>query len=123
MKLIQLLDITKVRAFPMQLTLTFTILAISIILFMTNRVRTDLVAILALLALVLTGIIDVGEAFAGFANPIVIMIVGLFILGAGIYRTGLAQMAGTLLLKWSQNNEKRLFVLLMIIVKSEAKRS
>lgn len=100
----------------MQLTITFTILAISIVLFITNRVRTDLVAILALLALVLTGIIDVGEAFAGFANTIVIMIVGLFILGAGIYRTGLAQMAGNLLLKWSQNNEKRLFVLLMIIV-------
>lgn len=100
----------------MQLTITFTILAISIVLFMSNRIRTDLVAILALLALVLTGIIDVGEAFAGFGNTIVIMIVGLFILGAGIYRTGLAHMAGTLLLKWSNNNEKRLFVLLMIIV-------
>lgn len=100
----------------MQLIITFTILAISIILFMSNRIRTDLVAILALLALVLTGIINVEEAFAGFANTIVIMIVGLFILGAGIYRTGLAHMAGGLLLKWSQNKEKRLFVLLMLIV-------
>lgn len=100
----------------MQLFITFAILTVSIILFISNRVRTDLVAILALLALVLTGIIDVGEAFAGFANNIVIMIVGLFIVGAGIYRTGLAQMAGTLLLKWSKDSEKRLFVLLLIIV-------
>lgn len=97
------------------LMITFIILGISILLFISNRVRTDLVAMLALLALVLTGIIDVTEAFAGFANTIVIMIVGLFIVGAGIYRTGLARMAGTLLLKWANNNEKRLFVLLMLI--------
>ena len=100
----------------MPLFITFTILIISIILFISNRIRTDLVAILALLALVLTGILDVGEAFAGFSNAIVIMVVGLFILGAGIYRTGLAQMAGTLLLKWSKDSEKRLFILLLVIV-------
>src|SRR5690625_70528 len=100
----------------MQLLITFTILLISIILFISNRLRTDLVAILALLALVLTGIINVEEAFRGFANPIVIMIVGLFIIGAGIYRTGLAQMAGTLLIKCSKDSEKRLFILLLVIV-------
>lgn len=100
----------------MPLLITFTILIVSIILFISNRLRTDLVAILSLLALVLTGIIDVPEAFAGFANPVVIMMVGLFILSAGIYRTGLAEMAGELLRKWSDGSERRLFILILLTV-------
>lgn len=100
----------------MSLFITFAILTGSIILFISNRVRTDLVAILALLSLVLAGIINVGEAFAGFSNPVVIMIVGLFIISAGIYRTGLASMAGSMLRKWSRNSERRLFVLILVTV-------
>ncbi|WP_338754651.1 SLC13 family permease [Bacillus sp. FJAT-52991] len=100
----------------LQLTLTFVILGITIVLFMMNRLRTDLVAMLSLLALVLTGILDPTEAFAGFSNSVVIMLAGLFIVGAGIFRTGLAQMAGNLLLRFSGDSEKRLFVLLLVIV-------
>ncbi len=100
----------------MQLTLTFVILVITIVLFMTNRLRTDLVAILSLLAFVLVGILDPTEAFAGFSNSVVIMLAGLFIVGAGIFRTGLAQMAGNLLLRFSGDSEKKLFILLLVIV-------
>ncbi|QTD43556.1 SLC13 family permease [Sporosarcina sp. Te-1] len=100
----------------LQLTLTFLILGITVILFMTNRLRSDLVAVLALLAMVLTGILSPAEALTGFSNTVVIMIAGLFIIGAGILRTGLAQMAGSLLLRYSGESEKRLFVLLLLIV-------
>ncbi|HHY72133.1 MAG TPA: SLC13 family permease [Bacillus bacterium] len=100
----------------MQLILTFLILGITIILFMSNRVRADFVSLLALLALVLTGILEPSEALAGFSNSVVIMIAGLFVVGAGILRTGLAQKAGNLLLRWSGNSEKKLFVLLLCIV-------
>ncbi|WP_198508117.1 SLC13 family permease [Bacillus sp. FJAT-42315] len=100
----------------LQLTLTFVILGITIALFMTNRLRTDLVAILSLLAFVLVGILDPTEAFAGFSNSVVIMLAGLFIVGAGIFRTGLAQMAGNLLLRFSGDSEKKLFILLLVIV-------
>src|SRR5690554_1766437 len=99
-----------------QLIITFTILGLSIILFMSNRVRADLVAVTALLAFVLTGILDASEALLGFSNSVVIMIAGLFIIGAGILRTGLAQMAGNLLLRFSGDSEKRLFFLLLVIV-------
>lgn len=102
----------------MQLTLTFIILGITVVLFMTNRIRADLVAILALLAFVLTGILTPIEALSGFSNSVVIMIAALFVIGAGILRTGLAQMAGTLLLRYSGDSEKRLFILLLIIVAS-----
>lgn len=83
---------------------------------MSNRVRADFVAILALLAFVLTGILDTTEALVGFSNSVVIMIAGLFIVGAGILRTGLAQIAGNLLLRWSGDSENRLFILLLVIV-------
>lgn len=83
---------------------------------MSNRWRADLIAVIALLAFVLTGILDSSEALAGFSNSVVIMIAGLFIVGAGILRTGLAKMAGNLLLRSSKDNEKKLFLLLLIIV-------
>ncbi len=100
----------------MDLLLTFGILGITIVLFMTNRLRADLVAVLALLAFVLTGILQPAEALTGFSNSVVIMIAGLFIVGAGILRTGLAQMAGNVLVRYAGDSEKRLFVLLLLIV-------
>ncbi len=100
------------------LTFTFIILAVTIVLFMTNRLRGDLVAVMALLAFVILGILTPAEALAGFSNSVVIMIAGLFVVGAGILRTGLAGMAGNLLLKWSGDSELKLFILLLIIVAS-----
>lgn len=95
---------------------TFTILMITIILFTSSRIRADLVAILALLALVITGVLNPVEALAGFSNTVVIMIAGLFVVGAGLLRTGLAQRAGSLLLRFAGDSETKLFFLLMIIV-------
>lgn len=85
---------------------------------MTNKLRTDLVAILALLSLVVAGVLQPVEALSGFSNSVVIMIAGLFIVGAGVLRTGLAQMAGNLLLRFSGDSENKLFILLLIIVAS-----
>jgi len=101
-----------------QLTLTFLILGATIFAFVTNKVRADFVAIVSLLAFVITDILTPAEALAGFSNSVVLMIAGLFVVGAGILRTGLAGMAGQLLLKWSGNSELKLFVLLLIIVGS-----
>ncbi|WP_332647780.1 SLC13 family permease [Lysinibacillus sp. 54212] len=83
---------------------------------MTNKVRGDLVAIMAILAFVIFDILTPVEALAGFSNSVVIMIAGLFVIGAGILRTGLAGMAGNLLLRWSGDSELKLFILLLIIV-------
>lgn len=100
----------------MQLTITFIVLSITMILFISNRIRGDLVAIMALLVFVLLGILTPQEALAGFSNSVVIMIAALFIVGAGLLRTGLAGMAGRLLLRWSGDSELKLFILLLTIV-------
>src|SRR5690606_37288682 len=67
-------------------------------------------------ALLITGVLDLEEALAGFANPTVIMLAGLFVVGGGIVRSGLADQAGQLLVKYAGNNENRLFILIMIVV-------
>ena len=76
--------------------------------------RSDLVAICSALALVLTGILSPEEALSGFSNPIVIMMGGLFIVGGGIFGTGLAKRIGSGILGMAGTNETRLFILLML---------
>jgi di/tricarboxylate transporter len=94
--------------------LTFVILAVTIILFIWDKLRIDIVAMLALLALVLTGIIDIGQGLAGFSNSTVIMIAGLFVVGSGLFRTGVADWLAEQLLKLAGSNETRLLVVLML---------
>ncbi len=101
---------------PDDMTLTFIVLGVVTIMFLTGKFKVDLVALGSLLALLLLGIIDIGEALAGFANPVVVMIAGLFVVGAGILRTGLAQMIGTRIMKLSGGSEIKLLILMMILV-------
>ena len=74
--------------------ITLIILLISAALFVSGKVRSDLVALCALLALLLFQILTPTEGLAGFSNTTVIMMVGLFIVGGGIFQTGLAKMIG-----------------------------
>lgn len=96
------------------MTATLIILCLSAILFVSGRLRSDLVAICAALALVLTGVLTPEEALSGFSNPVVIMMAALFIVGGGIFSTGLAKMMGSRILGLAGNSETRLFVLLMV---------
>jgi len=98
---------------PMNITLV--ILLIAAIFFMRGKVRSDLVAICALLALVIFGILSPTEALAGFSNSVVIMMIGLFVVGAGIFRTGLAKMISSKILQTAGSNENKLFVLVMLV--------
>lgn len=96
------------------MTPTLLILVVSAILFVSGRIRSDLVAVCAALALVLTGVLTPEEALAGFSNPIVIMMIGLFVVGGGIFSTGLAKMMGTGMLGLAGQSQTKLFVLLML---------
>ena len=94
---------------------TLIILLISAILFVSGKVRSDLVAICALLALLLCQVLTPTEALSGFSNTTVIMMVGLFIVGGGIFQTGLAKMIGSKVMTLAGNSELRLFLLVMIV--------
>ncbi|MCE7792122.1 SLC13 family permease [Salipaludibacillus sp. CUR1] len=98
------------------LLLTFTVLIVTTLFFMWGKLRSDVVALLSLLTLLLLGIITTEEALSGFSNSLVIMIAGLFVVGAGIFRTGLAEAAGKLTIKWGRGNPFLLLIMLMILV-------
>ncbi|MFV0539156.1 MAG: SLC13 family permease [Dysgonomonas sp.] len=100
------------------MNITLVILFFAAFFFMQGKVRSDLVAICALLALVIFDILSPTEALAGFSNSVVIMMVGLFIVGAGIFRTGLAKMISSKILHLAGNNENKLFVLIMLVTAS-----
>ena len=94
---------------------TLVILAISAVFFAMGKVRSDLVALCALVALLLTGILTPQEALSGFSNSVVIMMVGLFVVGGAIVQTGLANKASVKLMTLADGNELRLFLLLMVV--------
>ena len=94
---------------------TLIILAITALLFALNRVRSDVVALCALIAMLLGGILSPTEALSGFSNPVVIMMAGLFIIGGGIVQTGLAKMVSSRLMTLAGQSELRLFLLVMIV--------
>lgn len=97
------------------LNITLAILVVSAILFMSGKIRSDLVALCTLLSLVLTGVITPTDALSGFSNPVVLMMVGLFIVGGGIFRTGLAKLVSSRILRLAGKNEILLFVLVMLV--------
>jgi len=95
--------------------LTLAILILSAFFFMRGKVRSDIVALCALLTLMLTGILTPSEALSGFSSSVVIMMIGLFVVGAGIFRTGLAKMISARILKLAGNNDNLLFLLVMLV--------
>ena len=94
---------------------TLIILLVAAVFFVSGKVRSDLVAICALLALLLSQILTPAEGLAGFSNTTVIMMVGLFIVGGGIFQTGLAKMIGSKVMVLAGKSQLRLFLLVMIV--------
>lgn len=97
------------------MTTTLIILVITVALFIWGRVRADIVALTALAVLLVLGILTPAEALAGFSSPIVIMMIGLFVVGGAIMQTGLAKLTGNKLMALSRGNETITFLLVMLV--------
>jgi di/tricarboxylate transporter len=89
------------------------LLFIALVLFGTERIPIDIVTILLVVGVVLSGTLNVTEAFAGFGNDIVITIAGLFILTGGLVKTGVVDVVGRRLHRIAGGNEFRLTTLVM----------
>lgn len=88
----------------------------AIALFFSGRVRLDLTAALVIIALALTGILTPAQAVAGFGNPLVMLIAGLFVVSEGLNRTGVAAWVGLKIAGMASGSEARLILLLMPVV-------
>jgi di/tricarboxylate transporter len=96
------------------LLLVLLLLLSAIAMFVANRPRMDAVGIIMIAALPLTGVITVNEALAGFADPSIVLIAGLFVIGEGLVRTGVARRIGDWLGRTAGGNETRVLVMLML---------
>lgn len=94
----------------------FIVLGVMIALFVSDRIRLDLVAIMGMLALMLSGILTPAEAVAGFGDPTVLLIAALMVVGDGLFQTGVAAWIGQRLGQIAGNDERRILVTLMIPV-------
>jgi di/tricarboxylate transporter len=100
----------------LDLALVLLTLTAAIVMFVINRPRMDAVALLVIVAMPFTGIISMNEALAGFADPSVILIAALFVIGEGLVRTGVARRLGDWLDRQAGSSENRLLILLMAAV-------
>ena len=96
----------------------FGILAGAIALFAWGRPRVDIVAVLVVLALMLSRVLTPREAFAGFGDPVVVLIAAIFIVGEALVNTGVVHRLGEAVMKLGGGNETRLIVLIMTLAGS-----
>jgi di/tricarboxylate transporter len=92
------------------------ILVAAIIMFVTERIRVDVVALMVLVSLALTGLITPVEALSGFANLAVVTVWAVLILSAGLARTGVAGLIGRPVLRLAGGSDARLIALIMLLV-------
>jgi di/tricarboxylate transporter len=99
-----------------EIIIVLSILVLAIILFITEKIRVDIVALIVLVSLALTGLISPIEALSGFSNPAVVTVGAVLILSSALSRTGVAALIGKPVLRLSGASEARLIALIMLLV-------
>jgi di/tricarboxylate transporter len=100
----------------LDLVLVLALLVGAILMFSLGRPRADAVDLLMMVALPFNEVITVREAIAGFANPNIVLVAAMFVIGEGLARAGIAQGLGNWLVARGGKNETRLVAMLMLIV-------
>lgn len=99
-----------------EIAFVLTLLFVTIAVFISDKLRMDLVALLLVVTLALSGVITPAEAVSGFGNTLVLMIAGLFVVGEAMMQTGIAAATGHWMSKMGGNSETKLLLLLLPIV-------
>jgi di/tricarboxylate transporter len=89
------------------------VLALALLLILSNRLRADLVAVLVMLALGITGVVTPEQALSGFSQPVVITLIGMFVMTRALEDTGVIQWIGNRLRVLGAGSEKRLVLVSM----------
>ena len=96
-------------------TFVFLLIGLAVVLFIHGKIRYDIVALLVVIILAVSGILDERDVLAGFGNPIVILVGGLLVIGEMLTATGVANAVGGWISKVGGTSENRLLVLLMVV--------
>ncbi len=97
-----------------QLIFVFALVAVAAAMMASNKIRFDVVALIVVIALMLSGVLTVSEALAGFGSSVVMLVAALLVVGEMLDRTGVARAVGDLILKKGGKGETRLLILLMV---------
>lgn len=109
-------NLTQLLASPAgQIGIVVAVFALTIIAFIADKVRSDIVALCSLALLLVTNVLTPAEALAGFSNSAVVMMIGLFVVGGAVFQTGLARIISGRLLKLAGTSEIKLFFLVMLV--------
>ena len=96
--------------------LVLVIIGFAVVLFAWEKIGPDIVAIMVLIMLALTGLVSTNEAFSGFSNPAVVTVWAIYIISEGLFKTGVADYLGAHILKLAGASESRLIAAIMLIV-------
>ena len=96
--------------------ITLGILAGAILLFITEWLRVDIVALGVVVTLMLTGLLTTEEALSGFSSSAVLTIAALFVVGGAVMQTGLAGLIGQRILAVAGGSTTRLVIVIMLTV-------
>ena len=97
-----------------EIATVLAILVMATVLFVTEWIRMDVVALLVLVSLALTGLVTPEEALSGFSNMAVVTVWAVLILSGGLARTGIANRIGQQVLRIAGSSEARLIAVLML---------
>jgi len=98
----------------LEIALVLGILAVALALFVSERLPMEIVALLVLLALALGRLVTIPEALSGFSNPAVITVWAMFMISAGLTRTGVAGAIGRRVLRLAGSDETRMIIVIML---------
>ena len=96
-------------------TITLIFLAFAVVMFVTEKIPLGVTSMIVCIGLVITGVLNVNDAFSGFINSNVILFVAMFIVGGALFETGMANEIGSLVTKFARS-ERGLIVAIMVIV-------
>jgi di/tricarboxylate transporter len=99
----------------LDIVLVLGILAVALVLFVTEWVRMDLVALLVLSSLAILGLVSPTEAVSGFSNPAVITVWAMFIMSEGLTRAGIADRIGRQVMRVAGRSEVRMIAIFMLV--------
>ena len=96
-------------------TITLLFLLFAVIMFVLEKIPLGVTSMIVCIGLVVTGVLDVKTAFAGFIDSNVILFVAMFIVGGALFETGMANKIGGIVTKFAKT-ERMLIIAIMVIV-------
>lgn len=94
---------------------TLGLLLVALVLFVTEWIRYDVVALLVLVSLSLSGILTLEESFAGFSNEAVITVAGVLVMSRAVQASGVIQIVGTKMIEWGKTPMRLIFMIMLVV--------